>query len=50
MSGNYLGGEIFENGGKINRGTGADAFSVFSGFKEPSDTADGELEAGFAAP
>ena len=49
-SGNYLGCEIFEDSGEVNGSTGADALGVFSGLEETGDTADGELEAGFAAP
>ena len=45
-----LGCEIFEDSGEVNGSTGADALGVFSGFEETGDTADGELEAGFAAP
>lgn len=45
-----LGGEILEDGGEVDRGATADAFGVLAGFEETGDTADGELETGFAAP
>ena len=45
----YLGGEIFENGGEVDRSTGSDAFGVFAGFEKASDSSNGELEAGFTA-
>lgn len=47
---NYLSGEILEDGGQVDRSTGTNTLGVLSGLKEPSDTADGELETGFAAP
>ena len=47
---NYLGGEIFEDGGEVDGGAGAYTLGVFSGLQKPRDTADGELKAGLAAP
>jgi hypothetical protein len=50
VKGNYLSGEVFKNGSEVNRSTGTDTFSVFSGLKEPSDTANGKLKTSFATP
>ena len=44
-----LGGEIFEDGGEVDRGTSTDSLGVLACFEEPGDTANGELETGFAA-
>lgn len=45
----YLSGEVFEDGGKVDGGTAADALGVLACFEETSDAANGELEAGLAA-
>jgi hypothetical protein len=50
VKGNYLSGEIFKDGSEVNRSTGTNTFSVFSGLKEPSDTANGKLKTSFATP
>lgn len=42
----YLGGEVFEDGGEVNRGSGANTFGVLSGLEESGDPTDGELETG----
>nr|GMD56175.1 formin-like protein 5 [Ipomoea batatas] len=42
--------DVFKHGGEIDRSSGTNTLGVFSGLEEPSDTADGELEAGLAAP
>ena len=42
----YLGGEVLEHGGEIDRSAGADSLGVTAFLQEPGDTADGELEAG----
>lgn len=42
----YLSGEIFEDGGEVDRSAGAGSLGVAALLQEPGDTADGELEAG----
>ena len=44
---NYLGGEVLENSGEIDRSSGTDTLGVFTGFEESSDSSDGELKTGF---
>ena len=44
--GYYLGGEIFEDGGEVDGGAGADALGVTAFLEVTADSADGELEAG----
>ena len=41
---NYLGGEVLEDGGEIDRGACSNALSVFTGLKKTSNSADGKLE------
>jgi len=43
----YLGSEIFENGGEVDRSTGANTLRIATFLHEPSDTANGELKTGF---
>ena len=42
----YLGSEVFQDGGEINRSAGADTIGVLSGFEKASNTADGKLKTG----
>lgn len=46
----YLSGEIFKDGGEIDRSTGTDTLGVLAGLEETSDTTDGKLQAGFTTP
>lgn len=48
--GTNLGGEVFEDGGEVDRRSGADALGVAAFLEEPGDSADGELEAGLLRP
>lgn len=48
--GTNLGGEVFEDGGEVDRRSGADALGVAAFLEEPSDSAYGELEAGLLRP
>lgn len=43
----YLGGEILENGGKVDRSAGTDTLGILSGLEKPGDSSDGELKTGF---
>ena len=45
----YLGGKVFEDGGEVDGGSGADTLGVFACLEETGDTTDGELKAGLAA-
>lgn len=45
-----FGGEIFHDGGQVNRGAGTDPLGVVALPQETVDTADGELEARPAGP
>lgn len=45
-----LGGEVFKDGGEVDRGAGADALSITALLEVPGDPADGELEAGLVRP
>lgn len=47
---NYLSGQIFKDGGQIDGSTGTDTLGILSSLEETSDTADGKLQTGFAAP
>lgn len=42
----YLSGKVFEDGGEVYGSTGADTFSVLTGFEKSGDSTDGELETG----
>lgn len=42
-----LSGEVFEDGGEIDRSAGPDALGVLAGLEESGDPSDGKLEAGF---
>jgi len=41
-----FGGQILEDGGEVNGGTGSDSVTVSAGFQESGQTTNGELEAG----
>ena len=42
----HLSSEVFEDGGEVDGGTGADSFGVVGVSEETSDSADGELKTG----
>lgn len=50
MPGDYLGGEVLENGGEVHGGAGADALRILAGLEVPRDAADGELEPSLGGP
>ena len=39
----YFGGQVFHDGGQVNRGAGSDALRVIALAEETVDTTDGEL-------
>lgn len=43
-----LGGEVFEDGGQVDGGSGADTLRIFAGLEETGNTTDRELKAGLA--
>ena len=50
MENYYLGGEVLEHGGEVDRSAGAVPDRVTAFLQVTSGAADGELETGFAAP
>jgi hypothetical protein len=49
-AGDYLGGEVLEDGGEVHGSPGAYALRVLAGLEVPRDAADGELEPSLGRP